>query len=319
MPVVRAPAGPGAPARPAVVATARRARAARRARGLVLHSDAAGAHHARAVGSQYRERSPVRVLPHRWEAGRVRPAHPASRGEVSRSATVTPRPEQPGQPLGAQPLGVILRWPGGHDRSPVEPLGRRLAAPSLGTRLAATGLTPSRPCTGWSRPSAPDRGGHVRCGHGRIARGLHPPRRRERSGSETVGCSSRSRWWCRRSPRCSRRPSTAPTVPGRPADEAAPPHHGITGSPKPSGTQLTNGRPTLTETPTPGAPKNATSAGDTPAPRRSAPAPNPRTRRRAPSGHSGTAPSPTALRRPTSTHSTGRRPTVRYCTGPSRA
>jgi len=40
-----------------------------------------------------------------------------------------------------------------------------------------------------------------------------------------------------------------------------PPHQGMTGSPKPSAHQLTNGRPTPTETPMPGAPKNATSAG----------------------------------------------------------
>jgi hypothetical protein len=35
----------------------------------------------------------------------------------------------------------------------------------------------------------------------------------------------------------------------------------MSGSPNPSATQLTNGNPTLTEMPTPGAPKKATSAG----------------------------------------------------------
>ena len=43
-----------------------------------------------------------------------------------------------------------------------------------------------------------------------------------------------------------------PTKPGRP-------HHGTTGSPQPSATQLTNGVPI--DTVTPGAEKNATSAG----------------------------------------------------------
>src|ERR671931_717124 len=37
------------------------------------------------------------------------------------------------------------------------------------------------------------------------------------------------------------------------------PHHGTTGSPQPSATQLTNGVPTVRRTP--GAPKNATRAG----------------------------------------------------------
>src|SRR5947208_15612056 len=46
-------------------------------------------------------------------------------------------------------------------------------------------------------------------------------------------------------------------VPAKPTG----PHHGMTGSPKPSATQLTNGKPTPTDTPTPGAPKNETSAG----------------------------------------------------------
>jgi hypothetical protein len=40
------------------------------------------------------------------------------------------------------------------------------------------------------------------------------------------------------------------------------PHHGMSGSPKLSATQLTRGTPTLTDTPTPGAPKKATSAGE---------------------------------------------------------
>src|SRR2546425_11299540 len=39
----------------------------------------------------------------------------------------------------------------------------------------------------------------------------------------------------------------------------AEPHHGTSGSPQPSATQLTNGLPTTARTP--GAPKNATSAG----------------------------------------------------------
>src|SRR5213083_1832130 len=39
----------------------------------------------------------------------------------------------------------------------------------------------------------------------------------------------------------------------------AEPHHGTSGAPQPSATQLTNGLPTTTRTP--GAPKNATSAG----------------------------------------------------------
>src|SRR5207302_11235964 len=38
------------------------------------------------------------------------------------------------------------------------------------------------------------------------------------------------------------------------------PHHGTTGSPQPSATQLTTGAPALTATP--GAPKNATRAGE---------------------------------------------------------
>src|SRR6266705_1944860 len=46
-------------------------------------------------------------------------------------------------------------------------------------------------------------------------------------------------------------------VPAKPTG----PHHGMTGSPKPSATQLTIGKPTPTDTPTPGAPKNETSAG----------------------------------------------------------
>jgi hypothetical protein len=46
---------------------------------------------------------------------------------------------------------------------------------------------------------------------------------------------------------------------GRPTKRGDP-HHGTSGSPHPSVTQLTNGLPTVTRTP--GAPKNATSAGE---------------------------------------------------------
>ena len=48
---------------------------------------------------------------------------------------------------------------------------------------------------------------------------------------------------------------------GRPTKPCGP-HQGTTGSPHPSGTQLTKGVPMLTDTPTCGPPKKATSAGE---------------------------------------------------------